>query len=297
MRRGIAGAWLGIAVAVSAVVFAGSRSRAQVPAGGTNSAQSGQLSFDVVSVKKVDTSGLPLPSLGAVQIEGGSFTMLNVSMETLLHFAYEFDPDERATGLPGRMTSERFDVQARASGSPTEDEVRAMVRSLLADRFKLAAHYETRQMPIYNLVVAKPGTLGPQLRVYRPDEEPCVASPTPKQTVSAGFPASCGKWQFLPESHVGVIRVGGRNMTLDEINNAFQIFGRLDRRVFNQTELTGNYDFILEWDLVHSNDAASEATDPTFSEALQAQLGLKLEAKTGPVKTLVVDHVEEPTPN
>lgn len=295
MRQTKAQAALAIAIAASVASFGAGQPRPQQSVIDANSAPS-KLSFDVTSVKKVNTSGSALPGLGAVQINGGSFSMLNISVETLLHFAYDFAPDEKPLGLPSSMTSERFDVEARASGNPTREGFRTMTRSLLADRFKLAAHYETRQTPIYGLMQAKPGKLGPQLRTYSDAEEPCVAKPTPKQTVAGGFPASCGQWQFLPD-HAGVIRVGGRNMGMEDINNVFQIFAHLDRRVFDQSGLSGKYDFILEWGFTTSDAPTAETNEPTFSEALQAQLGLKLEAKTAPVNILVVDHIEEPAPN
>ncbi len=283
------------AAGFAAITTLGYRTQGSNPDAG--SSQASRRSFDVASVKKEPTSDAPFPGPGAVQLSGDSFTMLNVPVEAVIHFAYNLSPDEKPLGLPDRMAAERFDVEARAAGNPTEDDVRLMMQSLLADRFKLATRYETRQIPAYELVVAKAGRLGPQLRRYAKSEEPCVAKPTPKQVVSRGFPASCGKWQFLPESHTGVIRVGGRNMSMEEINTVFQIFAHLDRRVFNQTELDGQYDFILEWGFSTSDAPAIETSDPTFSEALQMQLGLKLEAETAPVKVLIVDHIEEPTPN
>jgi hypothetical protein len=120
----------------------------------------GTLAFDAVSIKP-NTSGAGRASIGGA---GDRWRMVNVSVAGLILTAYPGRTND-LLGAPAWVTSERFDIEARALFVPTPDQERIMLRALLADRFKLAAHFETPQRPIYHLVVARAdGRLGPQLR-------------------------------------------------------------------------------------------------------------------------------------
>lgn len=272
----------------------------QGPAIAGAEARPGRLSFDVASVK-VDKAGLPPQGpRQSLDVKDGYFSMVNCGVFCLISFAYHLSPDELVDIYPqlGGAMAERFDVEARGNSNATEDDVRLMVQSLLADRFKFAMHYETRQKPIYQLVLAKPGKLGPNLKAYSTGEEPCVDHPTPMQAVPGGFPASCGVRQLLRASQTGDFREGGRNMSIAQISALFRVYGRLDRAVVDDTGLTGTYDYILEWTAnASASPVANDSTGTTFIEALQDQLGLKLKAATGTVNAFIVDHIEQPSAN
>lgn len=258
-------------------------------------------SFDVASVKINNTPFTPTGPRPSVTMAGGLFSATLCTLTCLMSFAYDLGMSDMSTvvsQLSKQMAGERFDVEGRATGNAPKDQVRLMVQSLLADRFKFSMHYEIRQVAIYNLVLAKPGKLGPQLRPYG-NEPPCATADAPatRVTILGGFPTACGGPQFLPPSQAGLVRVGSRNMSMQQLADILSALGGLDRRVFDRTGLTGNIDFLIEWDRKDVTNPTAEATGPTFVEALQDQLGLKLESETGPVKTFVIDHIEEPSPN
>jgi uncharacterized protein (TIGR03435 family) len=210
--------------------------------------------------------------------------------------------------LPKFVMSDRFDIEAHAGGNPTKDQMRLMMQSLLADRFKLAIHLETRQLPVFALVLDKTGKTGPQLQPY-PDGTPCDSSQAtgtgaagggPPQLVGGVFPVICGGYAGMPSSVPGRIHVGARNVTIQIIADQFPgLLNTIDRPVYDRTGLTGTYDFSLEFspEVPPGANFQADQSGPTFLEALKDQLGLKLESQTGPVDVYVVDHIEEPSPN
>jgi len=274
------------------------------------------MQFDVASVKE-NTSGAPpqtLFPLGPGNMytpTGGRFSATNYSLFDYIAFAYKMRTDQRTLlehTLPAWVMSKRYDIEAHASGNPGKDQMRLMIQSLLADRFKLAIRIETQQKSIFALVLDKPGKTGPQLRPY-PDGTPCNSSdPTssgsgasgPPQTVDTMFPMICGGYAGMPASAPGRLRVGARNVTIQIIADQFPgLADSINRPVYDRTGLTGTYDFSLEFspDVPSSANFQPDASGPTFLEALKDQLGLKLESQTGPVDDYVVDHIEEPSPN
>ena len=287
----------------------------------------GKMAFDVVSVKQ-NKSGSP-PSgdkpytnfvLGpgdAYVPNGGLFSAINQPLLIYVAFAYKITNNE----LPFLMSqmpkwtalAVRFDIQARAAGNPTKDQMRLMMQSLLADRFKLAMHTETRELPVFGLVPLKAGKTGPQLHRH-PDDSSCSAArppipaassaPAPPATIAGGFPATCGGFVNLRPCPPGRSCLGARNVTVGLIATTFSGpgFANLDRPVLDQTGLTGKFDFTIEFTPELPPQAPGSAfqpdpTGPTFLEALRDQLGLKLVPQTGPVDVIVVDHVEQPSEN
>ena len=215
--------------------------------------------FEVASIKPNQAGG----GVSAIRVTTGRVTMEGVSLKKLTLWAYGI-PDDREYALAGPdwLTSERFDMQASYPADTPPETVRQMTRALLADRFKLALHKETRQLPIYILTVAKNG----------------------------------------PKIHAvedGQARTSGRSGHFEATKITMQHFADLaanflGREVRNETGLEGVFDFKLEWapDELRAGDGASLFT------ALQEQLGLKLEGRKGPVDVLVVDHIEKmPTAN
>jgi len=193
--------------------------------------------------------------------------------------------------LPKWAASDLFEIEARADGNPTKDQMRLMMQSLLAERFKLAVHFESREMPLLALVLVKPGKLGPNLRPH--EQGPACDS------AADVFPRQCQVYARIGTAK-GAIRDGSRNTTMEIFAGSLRELGR---PVVDHTGLTGKFDFEIEWapepNGPPSPDAAATADlpGPTLIEALRDQLGLKLESIRGQIKTRMVDHVERPSEN
>lgn len=275
----------------------------------------GKMSFEVASIKlsqpgEFTPPPFPLDAGDGFTPTGGRF-MATFPLEVYLQFAYkvQFTPDQlRAmiAPLPKWVETDRFMIEARAQGNPTKDQFRLMTQSLLADRFRLEAHFETKVVPVFAMILNKPGKTGPSLRPH--GEGPPCDKTGPMPVVSAGppnpselFPPTCNAYILL-KGPTG-IRAGARDTGLEQFAVAIAGFSGLGRPVVDQTGLTGKFDFVLTWmpdvgPLATRNaDSPAEPQAPTFLEALREQLGLKLEPAKAPVRTLVIDHVERPSEN
>jgi uncharacterized protein (TIGR03435 family) len=227
---------------------------------------------------------------------GGFFRATGFPLVTYIAFAWKIPANQMQyllPQLPKWANEEHFDIQARAEGNPGKDEMRLMMRALLADRFALAMHNETRQMPVFAVVLAKPGTTGPQLRPHNADA-PCPSDPHSDDP----FPAICGGVYPMQPSEPGRIRLGARNVTPGLIENAFPT-RELGHPVLDRTGLTGLYDFSLEWtpERLGPDAAAEPETGAALHQALKEQLGLKLESTKAAIEILVLDRVEHPAGN
>jgi uncharacterized protein (TIGR03435 family) len=315
MRSVYGSTLLVLAVGVASLTgFGKPQSRVQPAAPEWETAAGGKMAFEVASVKRtadgpVYRSNFPL-TLGSSNFASvGNRMSADVPLRALIGFAFKLSAGQThflISGLPDWVDSEWFEIEARASiSNPSKDQFRLMVQTLLADRFKQAMHREKRSLPIYALVLAKPGRTGPQLRPHLDDancgsEARPDAPPAPEEY--SAFP--CGATVMGGSSVPERARGGGRDVSLDYIaafltGTGFQGTAP-DRPVVNQTGLSGNYDFWIEFVPDASRLPSGVQPDPnasSFPEALQDQLGLKLLAKTGPVDVLVVDHIEEPAPN
>jgi bla regulator protein BlaR1 len=263
--------------------------------------------FDVASVKPSPPGAFrppnfPLDAGDAYAVTDGRFSA-DFPLLTYITFAYKLTltQDQRQVilaHLPKWAATDSFDIQARAPESnPTKDQMRMMVQSLLADRFKLAVHFETQTVPVFALVLAKPGKTGPQLRSHA-GGPPCDGGPGN----GAVFPAVCDVYAMEMQPN-RTRKAGSRNTTTELLAGAIPSFGSVSRPVLDQTGLSGRFDFTIEW-MPESNsgalpnaDGPTEPAGPTFLEALSEQLGLKLEATKAPIQILVVDHVERPSEN
>jgi uncharacterized protein (TIGR03435 family) len=285
-------------------------------------AQSGetQLAFEVASIKpnKSDApaqSNFPLNAGSMYTANGGLFSATNFPLVTYIFFAYNIVGNQAhflVPQMPGWVMSERFDIQARAAGNPTKDQMRQMMRALLADRFKFAVHTEMREAPVLAFVLAKPGKTGPQLQPH-PANAPCETSVEPATTANpvpnslsqqvSGFPASCNSILGIPPSVPGRSRLGGRSVTIGFMADMLSQRVDLGRPIIDATGLTGTFDFLLEFtpesrDLTPTGSNASADPDgPSFRQAVQDQLGLKLQARKISMEVLVLDHVEHPSEN
>jgi uncharacterized protein (TIGR03435 family) len=271
-------------------------------------AQSTTPKFEVASVKlnkstDPPTSNFPLGPGDVYVRNGGFLSATGFFLATYISFAYKFVGNQSAPveQLPDWAKTERYDIQARAQTDPGKDGMRLMMRELLADRFKLATHYETREAPVLAFMLVRSGKPGPQLKPHS-DEHPC---PTEAPTSSSpgvvdGLPVYCNGIYPLPPSVPGHIRLGGRNVTIQFIANTLTPGTGTGRPMIDQTGLTGTFDFSVEFYMDRGEPGAPPPADqngPTFEEALREQLGIKLQSQKGPVKVLVIDHVERPSAN
>jgi uncharacterized protein (TIGR03435 family) len=223
-----------------------------------------KLEFEVASVRPTTTQGF-----FTIDFPAGGFFARNVTVQNLLRTAYRLE-DYQISGGPSWITSAGFDIQARAAagaGEPPREQVLQMLQALLADRFQLALHRETRQLPIYALVVGKSG---PKLQAAD---------------------SSVGGTKMM----LGQLIVKKMNMTALGSILAFD----LKRPVKDETGLQGEFAFTLEWapGLAESpaESNAGPSSKPSLFAAVQEQLGLKLESTKGPIEVFVIDHVEKPS--
>jgi len=235
------------------------------------------LSFEVAEVK-VDQTG---DNRMAVDFQGGGkLSMRNVPMKVLIMFAYHVRADA-VEGWPGWFESDRFDVVAKAAQTTPPDDLRRMLQGLLAERFKLAVHTDQKVMPAYALVVGKSGA----------KLQPSDAALLTDQRCDPAAGAT------------GQRHVVCRHLTMAVLADTLQELSPrdFDLPAIDQTGLKGAYDFKLDWAPPTRPDAAASSdavTGMTIFDAVEAQLGLKLERKKLPLPIIVIDHVERvPTDN
>jgi uncharacterized protein (TIGR03435 family) len=213
----------------------------------------------------------------------GDFKTINLSLRALIRWAFEM-PETRILGGPSWIDTTKFDIDAKADGSVDAQlhllssdagrwQKERMVQALLADRFKLVTHGETRELPIYALVVAKGG---PRFGAIQ-------ANGT---TINSG------------NGHIEVQASNSVSVFAEELA---RVAGRV---VVDKTGIQGRYDLMLKWTPddsptagLNGSTAAADASGPSIFTALQEQLGLKLEPQKGPVQVLVIDHIEMPSEN
>lgn len=204
------------------------------------------------------------------------------------------------------MSSELFEIHALAKGNPTKDQMRRMLQSLLADRFRLQVHIVKAEVPVLAVILEKPGTTGPKLRPHS-EGPPCdVHLPSQAQASAEAaaeiFPPVCEEVMAKPESN-GAVLVGARNSTMEQIATFLSALPGLGGKAVDQTGLNGRFDFTLAFTPEAKGSPPSEqavqAALPvaTLQEALHEQLGLKLKATKASLETLVVDSAERPSEN
>jgi uncharacterized protein (TIGR03435 family) len=237
------------------------------------------LRFDVASVRE-RKPGAASPPIVGVTISPGRVRESCGDFSTLLFFAYHLTYSSPVDGFPswghspcgGGSYANTYAVEATMPPDTTEAQACQMMQTLLADRFKLAVHWQTKNMPIYALVVARGGFK------LRPDD-PSDKTPTPPDA------------NRCPVDDLACQRILGLDGPVSDL--AGMLGNSAGRPVVDQTGLTAKYKINLEW----ASETAGDSSLPALSTALQEQLGLELKSATGPVDVLVVDHVEKPTPN
>jgi uncharacterized protein (TIGR03435 family) len=252
--------------------------------------------FDVVSIKPNKSGG----GMIRVMNRPDGYSASNISLKMLIQAAYGIRED-LISGAPGWAESARYDIDAKVDGADIEalkklspEQRRLILQPLLADRFKLKVHTETKQLPVYELVVAKGGSK--------------LKEATVGDTYANGIKGPDGVGRG------GMVRMGRGQLTAQGVpmsSVVSMLSQQLHRTVIDKTGLAGKYDLELNWTPDEGEgvgppppgggqphgDAPTEGSGPSIFTAIQEQLGLRLQSAKGPVDTLVIDHVEMPTEN
>jgi uncharacterized protein (TIGR03435 family) len=255
-------------------------------------------SFEVASVKPAGAELLLQRGLSCGFGAGGRFMAFG-TLEWLIACAYGITP-ARATqeifGGPKWLNDDLFVIMANAAPDNiprSQGEGLALLRTLLADRFKLATHRERREVPMWALVIARrDGRLGPQLHSTAADCAAWIAGGRQGEPPGLHTDLPCGR---------GVVTASAiRNTAMTLSRFADLLSPRVERPVQDRTGLSGNFYIDLQWKQEPGGQQASEAALPdrlptSIFTALQEELGLKLEPTKGFVDALVIDHAEHPT--
>ena len=231
--------------------------------------------FEVATIKPTD------PNFGGILIQfpAGTLALRGFTLKDIIGFAYDMD-NRQILNIPKEIESQRYDVVGKAEKPlmPANTDVKPMVQSLLAERFQLKFHRETREIPVYVLTVVKSG------HKMKPRTEGDGGPPTSMLFQGANLPA--------------------RNTSIAMLAGGLQKLV-LDRPIIDKTGLKGNFDFTLQWRPDGTQFGGRGGTLPAAADpdrvdiftALQEQLGLKLDAVRGPGDVMVIDKVEKPSEN
>jgi uncharacterized protein (TIGR03435 family) len=255
--------------------------------------------FEVASIKPAapDAHGMfirPGP--------GGGVSITNMTLKEMIVIAYRVQPFQ-ISGGPSWLDSIHYDVVAKPEEKPKQDELPLMLQALLAQRFELGIHRETKELPMFALVLArKDGKLGPKLVPHEGDcTPPDPTKPPPPPEPGKPFAFGCGGMSMGPR---------GMSATGVPVGNLVPMLARiLGSTVVDKTGLTGKFDVTAEWAPDENQAAAllppgvpppppaADNAGPSIFTAMQEQLGLKLESQKGPVEVLIIDRAEKPSEN
>jgi uncharacterized protein (TIGR03435 family) len=247
--------------------------------------------FEVASVKPVSSAGGRFTMIGGPGTgDPGRFTCTNIMLRRLLLSAY----DVRNYQLigPDFLDTLRYDITAKVPDGATRADLQAMLRNLLETRFQMTLHRKSKELPIYELVVGKNGSKlkGEADGAGGLEQITGQLAVVERQEGKDGFPSV-----RLPvsgtviETKDGRARATSKDVTLAKF--ADFLSGQLGRPVVDRTGLHGVFSFSLYFTPEGLN--APDSTDPGIFFAIQEQLGLKLEARRGPVELLIIDHAEK----
>jgi uncharacterized protein (TIGR03435 family) len=231
--------------------------------------QSSRPAFEVALIKPAN-SGRPGMS---IETQPDRFKAINAPVSFLIQYAYGIK-DFQLSGGPGWMGSDKFDIDAKGEAQTGDREFPPMMRTLLADRFQLKFHQETKTLPVFDLVVAKDGP----------------------------------KFSHSPETAQGGTRRNSKGeLTMSKATMASlasTLSNILGKKVIDKSGLTGEYEMKLKWTAddfqappLRPNGPPPDPSNPSIFTALQEQLGLKLESAKGPVEVFVIDSVSKPSEN
>ena len=244
--------------------------------------------FEVASIKPSapDARGTRI-----AEPPGGRLEIGNMTLKEMIVNAYSVQPFQVSAGL-GWLDSVHYDISAKAGGQPTREDVMLMLQALLADRFQLVFRRETRQLPVFALVLArKDGQLGPRLT---PSKEGACTPFDPAKPFAVPNMRLCGAFSLGPD---GLTLVNGTIASLTP-----RLSRLLGRVVIDKMGLTRNFDINIEWtpDETLAMQPANRAVDNTGATILtvfRQDLGLDFKAERGPVEILVIQRAEKPSGN
>jgi uncharacterized protein (TIGR03435 family) len=246
--------------------------------------------FEVVSIKPTSQAASDISGLGDVDLlPGGLLRAEKVQLRYFIQDTYNVKPFQLLGG-PAWIQSAHYDIEAKAAeGDPDHRQMRVMMQALLADRFRLRAHHETRQLPVYRLKAAKGG-----IKLRAPKAGGCNSDLPCERVVMMMFAANA-------QMHGQKVPMGELVRVLSNV---------MGRTVVDQTGFTGMFDFDMEFTpdqalagvptpppMIGVEPKTGEGRGGTIFAAMQEQLGLKLEAGKGPVDVVVIESVERPTGN
>jgi uncharacterized protein (TIGR03435 family) len=230
-----------------------------------------RLTFDVASIHPSD----PTAVNGMIKAlpQGTGYTARNIPLKLMMSLMYRV-PMRQISGGPDWIATDRYDVEAKSDHAYSLDDLHTMFQNLLADRFNLKFHKETKEGPVYALTLDTPGS---KMKVNTSPQNfdiPITFDPN-GHAVGVRVPMPYLSWWL------------GQQLQIDQ------------RPVVDMTGLTGNYDFKLAFAPVRPPDAppAEGETQPSIFDAVKEQLGLKLQPQKGPVDYYVIDHIERPSAN
>jgi uncharacterized protein (TIGR03435 family) len=261
---------LGIAIAMTAVALSQDAPR-----------------FEVASVKPSGPKSERGSEGGPGSSDPGRYRYTSATLDDLIATGYHVDYFQISSKTP--LDRDRFDVVAKLPEGATKEQFRLMLRDLLAERFHLKAHIESKEFPGYELAVAKSGSKLNDAPQPSGDDDRFPALPPNRPGMTSRYTTVGG---------VTLVRMRARQQTMAALAHGLRAPG--ERPVVDGTGLTGTYDFTLEYtmDLPGSAPAADAPTAPTLFGALQQQLGLQLIAKKLPFDVVIVDSVDKlPTEN
>jgi uncharacterized protein (TIGR03435 family) len=304
-----------------AILLAATAASAQAPEA-PPAALSPDAAFEVASIKPSNPD--PNNPLGGVALPltlpGGRFTATNTPLRMLIMMAYQLQQEAQLVGGPSALMTAKYDINAKTAGNATlrQKDLPPLLRTLLAERFKLKAHTESRELPVYDLVLARSdGRLGSDLR---PSKSDCARADELIAEQSAGI--ARGDLSSAVGNKPGPCTVatdasgGPMNLVMrgdgQEMRQIVEVLSQLTgRTVRDKTGLTGRYDFNMRMDLqallamaqrMGANIPAAAANIPpsdgsSLMTVLNEQLGLKLDSVRAPIDVVVIDSVDAPTPD
>jgi uncharacterized protein (TIGR03435 family) len=298
-----------------AILLAATAASAQDPAATPAAA------FDVASVKPSNPNPDPTNPLSQIALmlpqPGGRFTATNTPLRMLIKAAYQLHQDAQLAGGPPELLAAKYDITAKAPVAFIGKELPQLLRTLLADRFKLKTHTETHELPLYDLVLARSdGRLGPDMKPSTSDcskadqvaAEQAAALAQGDVASFVGKPRPCSVSTDASGGPLNLLMRGDGQEMKQMVEILSQFTGRTVR---DKTGLTGRYDFAMKLDLqmvlalaqrMGANVPAAAANIPqsdgaSLMTALNEQLGLKLVSVRAPVDVLVIDSIEPLTPD
>jgi uncharacterized protein (TIGR03435 family) len=259
--------------------------------------------FEVASIKPNTPDGSGAIRVGIQPQPGGRLTVTNANLRMLIRFAYNID-DAQVSGGPSWMDSDRYDITAKAEGNPSINEQREMLQTLLAERFGLKFHRDSRELPVYALL---PTRTGAKLKEVTDD------SGTSDRPAGPGN-GPIGQRRGVAMMIGGTTQIAGI-MSMVQLSQA--LANLVGRKVVDKTGLEGNYDIKLEWTPQpgeiaglrglpagvgagrgdHDGPPPADPNGVSIFTAVQEQLGLRLESQKGPIDVLIIDSAVKPSEN